>query len=256
MEKEYPILEYDPENEAIIEPRTLIKPLAGIPECCVICFFQDVINHFVEQGLAEEIKSLRSEMGHHPIYKLRYGNDQTVALFQPGVGAPLAAGFLEEVIALGCRKFIVCGGAGVLDRDIAMGHLIVPVSAVRDEGTSYHYLPPAREVSPSSKAVEVIEAVLKRRKVNYLLAKTWTTDGLYRETRQKVSLRKSEGCLTVEMEAAALFAVAQFRQVELGQILYSGDNLDGETWDSRDWDKNWSIREKLVGLAVEACLAL
>jgi purine-nucleoside phosphorylase len=92
--------------------------------------------------------------------------------------------------------------------------------------------------------------------VNYLLAKTWTTDAFYRETRQKVALRKAEGCLTVEMEAAAMFAVAQFRQVQIGQILYGGDNLDGEAWDSRDWVKRWSSREKLVGLAVEACLAL
>ncbi|MFC1976315.1 phosphorylase, partial [Chloroflexota bacterium] len=151
MEKEYPILEYDPENEAIIEPQKLLKPLEGMPEHCVICFFQDVIKHFVEQGLAEEIKSLRSEMGPHPIYKLQWGHHQPVTLFHPGVGAPLAAGILEEVIALGGRKFIACGGAGVLDRDIAVGHLIVSTAAIRDEGTSYHYLPPSREAVPSAK---------------------------------------------------------------------------------------------------------
>lgn len=256
MKKDYPILEYDAATAAIIEPQRLIEPLADIPEHCVICFFQDVINHFVEQGLAEEIKALNSEMGRHPIYRFHYGDDQSVALFHPGVGAPLAAGLLEEVIALGSKKFIACGGAGVLDREIAVGHLIVPIAAIRDEGTSYHYLPPAREVSPSPQAVAAIETVLKRRRVNYLLAKTWTTDAFYRETRQKVALRKSEGCLTVEMEAAAMFAVAQFRQVQIGQILYGGDNLDGEAWDSRDWVKRWSSREKLVGLAVEACLAL
>jgi uridine phosphorylase len=256
MKKDYPILEYDAATAAIIEPQRLIEPLADIPEHCVICFFQDVINHFGEQGLTEEIKALNSEMGRHPIYRFHYGDDQSVVLFHPGVGAPLAAGLLEEVIALGSKKFVACGGAGVLDREIAVGHLIVPIAAIRDEGTSYHYLPPAREVSPSPQAVAAIETVLKHRRVNYLLAKTWTTDAFYRETRQKVALRKSEGCLTVEMEAAAMFAVAQFRQVQIGQILYGGDNLDGEAWDSRDWVKRWSSREKLVGLAVEACLAL
>ena len=80
------------------------------------------------------------------------GDDERVALFHPGVGAPLAAGLLEEVIASGCKKFIACGGAGVLDREIAVGHLIVPTAAIRDEGTSYHYLPPGREVSPSPEA--------------------------------------------------------------------------------------------------------
>jgi len=256
MRKDYPILEYDPDVEALIEPRKTIKPLAGIPAHCVICFFQDVIDHFVEQGLAREIKSLNSEIGGHPIYEFQFGDHQPVALFHPGIGAPLAAGLLEEVIALGCSKFIVCGGAGVLDREIAVGHLVVPIAAVRDEGTSYHYLPPAREVTPSPQAVAAIEAVLKRRRVDYLRAKTWTTDAFFRETRQKIALRRSEGCLTVEMEAAAMFAVARFRKVHLGQILYGGDNLDNDTWDNRDWVKRWSVREQLVGLAVEACLAM
>ena len=58
----------------------------------------------------------------------------------------LAAGLLEEMIAWGCRKFIACGGCGVLAQEIAVGHLILVTSAVRDEGVSYHYLPPAREV--------------------------------------------------------------------------------------------------------------
>jgi purine-nucleoside phosphorylase len=111
-------------------------------------------------------------------------------------------------------------------------------------------------VSPAPEALAAIEMVLKRRNVDYLLAKTWTTDAYFRETRQKTALRKSEGCLTVEMEAAAMFAVAQFRGVQIGQILYGGDNLDNDAWDHRDWENRWSTREKLVGLAVEACLAM
>jgi uridine phosphorylase len=255
MKQAYPILEFDPSPDAVIEPGKTIEPIAGLPEHCVICFFHDVIAHFVEQGLVEEVKSLNSEMGRHPVYKLRL-NGHTVTLFHPGVGAPLAAGMLEGVIALGGRKFIACGGAGVLNRELAMGHLVVPTAAVRDEGTSYHYLPPEREVSPSPAAVVAIESVLKRHKVDYVLGKTWTTDAFYRETKAKIALRRSEGCLTVEMEAATMFAVAQFRQVQIGQILYSGDNLDGDDWDDRAWVKNWSVREKLVGLAVESCFAM
>jgi uridine phosphorylase len=248
-------LEFDPATEAIIEPGKTIERIADFPEHCVICFFYDVIAHFVEQGLAKKIRSLSSEMGRHPVYRLSL-DGHTVTLIHPGVGAPLAAGMLEGVIALGGRKFIACGGAGVLNRDMAMGHLVVPTSAVRDEGTSYHYLPPGREVSPSPEAVVAIESVLKRRNIDYCLGKTWTTDAFYRETKDKIALRRSEGCVTVEMEAATMFAVAQFRQMQIGQILYSGDNLDGDDWDDRDWDKNWSIREKLVGLAVEACLEI
>ncbi|MEM7113381.1 MAG: hypothetical protein AAF614_13175 [Chloroflexota bacterium] len=71
-----------------------------------------------------------------------------------------------------------------------------------------------------------------------------------------MALRKSEGCLAVEMEAAAMFAVARFRQVELAQILYSGDTIDGEQWEHRAWHTNWGVWELLVDLAAEACLTM
>jgi uridine phosphorylase len=254
-ENPFPILQFTDERQAIIEPAGHIQPLEGMPRQGVVTFFQDVIDHFVEQGLAEELTALESEMGPHPIY-VHEVQGQPVALIHPGVGAPLAAAILEETIALGCRNFVACGGAGVLDRTIAVGHLLVPISAVRDEGTSYHYLPPGREVEPTPEAVAAIERVLARHQVEYLLAKTWTTDGVYRETRARTALRRSEGCLSVEMEAAALFAVARFRNVKIGQILYGGDNLDSEAWDNRGWQSRWSIREKLVELAAEACLEL
>lgn len=250
-----PILEYDPSAEAILEPKRLIKPHPRMPEHGVITFFQDVIDHFVEQGLARELTALKSEMGRHPIY-VHPCRGQRVALFHPGIGAPLAAGMLEEVIALGCRKFIACGGAGVLNRTIAMGHVLVPTAAVRDEGTSYHYLPPAREVEPDPQALAAVEQTLQERRVEFLRVKTWTTDAIYRETRARMALRRAEGCAAVEMEAAALFAVARFRGVPLAQLLYGGDNLDTREWDSRDWQQSWSTREKLVELAAEACLRL
>ncbi len=250
----YPILEYDPAVEAIIEPSHVLKPM-DVAEHCVVCFFQEVIQDLVASGRAREVTKFISEMGDHPMYELEV-QGQRLAFFHPGVGAPLAAGILEEAIARGCRKFIACGGCGVLAPEIAVGHLLVPISAVRDEGTSYHYLPPAREVSASPEGVAAIEQVLKRRKVDYLLTKTWTTDAIYRETAERASLRKQEGCLAVEMEAASFFAVAQFRRVEFAQILYSGDMVIPGAWDSRDWVSRGSIRQQLFWLAAEACLAM
>ncbi|MBN1667602.1 MAG: hypothetical protein JW862_10955 [Anaerolineales bacterium] len=79
----------------------------------------------------------------------------------------------------------------------------------------------------------------------------------YRETLEKVKNRRAEGCLTVEMEAAAFFAVAQFRQVEFGQILYGGDDVSGQQeWDHRDWHQQYNVRERLFWLAAQACLKL
>jgi uridine phosphorylase len=254
MRQNYPILEFDPTRKAVIEPTEIIQP-AGVAERAVICFFQDVLSQLVEQGTLRQVARAKSEIGEHPFYELAM-DDQTLTVFHPGVGAPLAAGLLEEAIAKGCAKFIACGAAGVLNREMAVGHVVVPTAAVRDEGTSYHYLAPAREAHPTGEAVEAIARVLERREVPYVAGKTWTTDAFYRETPEKVRLRREEGCITVEMEAAAFFAVAQFRGVTFGQILYGGDDVSGETWDARHWNTRASVREKLFWLAAEACLEL
>lgn len=254
MQAEYPILEFDASRTAIIEPQNVVKKV-DVPEHCVICFFQDVITKVVQQHNGEVVARQRSEVGSHPLFRLELAG-QPFALFHAGVGAPMVAALLEEVIARGCRKFIACGSAGVLDRQIAMGHVIVPEAAIRDEGTSYHYLPPGREVAAAPEAVSAIRSVLEEHAVPHLVSKTWTTDAIYRETRPKMQARRAEGCLVVEMEAAAFFAVARFRGVPFGQLLYGGDLLDGDAWDSRKWTKNASVREKLLWLAAEACLRL
>lgn len=254
MKKEFPILEFDDTSNAIIEPKKIIQRI-DIPEHVVICFFNDVIERLKNKGKVKLVTHLKSEMGLHPIYELQFDNKR-VALFHPGIGAPLSAGMMEEVIALGGEKFIACGGAGVLDKAIAVGYIIVPVSAIRDEGTSYHYLPPSREVQVNYKAIESIKKVLLKHNCKYLLAKTWTTDAMYRETVNKVNLRKAEGCLTVEMECSAFCAVAEFRDVVFGQILYGGDDVSCEEWNSRCWNDRTDVREAIFEFAVEACLNL
>jgi uridine phosphorylase len=251
---DFPILEHDPSPDAMIEPSRVLSPI-DIPRHCVLCFFQDVIAGLRERGLLRVVYTLGSEMGPNPVYELAVEGHR-LALMHPGVGAPLAGGFTDELIALGCQAFIACGGAGVLAPDLVVGHVVLPVSAVRDEGTSYHYLPPSREVAPSPEAVTAIEATLRRHGIPYVTGKTWTTDGFYRETAARVARRRDEGCLTVEMEAAALFAVGRFRGVTAGQLLYCGDDLSGAEWDGREWRDRSSIRERLFWLAAEACLML
>ena len=253
--QDYPILEFDPIPEAVIEPSKIIKSIDA-PEHCVITFFSEVIEKLHAEGKSKIIAHRRWADMDRPLYELEF-QGQRLAAFHPGVGAALACGLLEETIPLGCRKFIACGGCGVLDREIAVGHLIVPTTAVRDEGASYHYLPPGREAQASPEAVSAIEKVLRANKIPYIPGKTWTTDGPYRETPEKVRLRRSEGCIAVEMEAAGFFAVAQFRGVTLGQILYGGDDVSGEgDWDNRYWQNKITLRERLFWLAAEACLLL
>ena len=172
------------------------------------------------------------------------------------LGAAGSAALLEELIAMGFKKFIVCGAAGVLQKGIQVGHLVLPYAAVRDEGVSYHYIEPAREIECDANTLSTISQFLDQEKIPYIKAKTWTTDAFYRETEDKVALRVSEGCVTVEMECAAFYAVSEFRGVQLGQILFGGDDLSGVEWDSRRWVSREEIRRSLVALSLKTCLLL
>ncbi len=251
--KEIPLLEYDP-GPAVIEPH-IAQSQVPFPERCVMCFFAEQIEALVQAGQAQLLASFQSEIGPHPVYLLRRDGEE-IALMHPGVGAPLSAGLLEELIVSGGRKIIVCGGCGVLQHEIVVGHLLVVDDAVRDEGTSYHYLPPSRRVAADEQATEAIRRTLEEEQIPYLRVTTWTTDAFYRETPAKVQLRREEGCLCVEMEAAALFAVAQFRGVSLGQLLYAGDDVSGTVWDSRRWHLRGEARASVLELALRACSRL
>jgi uridine phosphorylase len=250
----YPILEFDPTPEAFIEPAKVIRP-RDVPEHCVICFFKEVLDKVIAQCNARILVPNHWEDGPHPLYEISH-QGRRLAFFHPGVGAPLAAGLLEEVIGFGCRKFIACGGGGVLQKDIAVGHIVVVSGAVRDEGVSYHYLLPDREVIANEMGIQALVKTLTSRGVPYQIGKTWTTDAPYRETTNKIIQRKKDGCLIVEMESAALIAVSQFRKVIFGQAVYGGDDLSGVEWDNRDWQSRNEVRESLFWLCADACLTL
>lgn len=249
-----PILEYDPAPSAIINPRgpRLSEPT---PTRAVLCFFQDVLKNLLNAGQLTQIGSLNSEIGLNPVYALDYAG-QRLLVAHPGVGAPLAAGYLDELIAVGVQKCIACGGCGVLDHDIAVGYPVILTAAVRDEGTSYHYLPPAREAQPSAAAVEALQQACQQANQPFRLGKAWTTDALYRETVARRALRQAEGCLVVEMEAAAFFAVAEFRQITFGQLVYGGDLVVPEGWDPRAWVDRGDDRTRLFWLAAAAAAQL
>ncbi len=245
-----PILEFDPALKAILEP-SITRSITGMPAKGVLCFFSDVLQELAGEGKLVEIGHLKSEMGPNPLYVLEK-DGQRLFVFHPGVGAPLAGAFMEELIAIGARQFIACGGCGVLKPEIAAENLVVIDSAVRDEGTSYHYLPPSRQVDASLRLTNLLAAVLKEENLPFHVAKTWTTDAIYRETPARRESRLADGCAVVEMEAAALFAIAQFRGVEIGQIVYGGDLVVPEGWDHRGWQGRTEARRSLFWLAVKA----
>jgi len=101
--------------------------------------------------------------------------------------------------------------------------------------------------------VKRLQTYFETQHIPYVMGKTWTTDAFYRETRDKIALRKSEGAIMVEMEQAAMMAVSEFRKIEYGAILYGGDDVSKEVWDSRGWRSREDIRLELTNHALE-CL--
>lgn len=251
MEERYPILNFDP------DPISIINPPQGevLPSKLVVCFFKDVVERVASEYQAVIAHTFRTEGGLYPVYEIEYKGER-IAFLQPGIGAPLGAGLLEQSIGLGARKVIACGGCGVLDKNIAVGHVLLPTESYRDEGVSYHYLPSSPTVKIEEDVLKVMENVLLENKVDFIKTKCWTTDAFYRETVGKTAHYKAKGCLAVEMELSALAAVAKFRGVKFGQYLYAGDTVVPEGWDKRGWVERSDVREFLFFLAMEACLRI
>jgi uridine phosphorylase len=214
----------------------------------VLTFFSKELARLYEDCKLEKIHTLRTEMGDHNIYKFM-GED--IGVFALGVGAPLAAGLFEELIALGAEEFLCCGGAGTLI-DKELGCLVVVSEGVRDEGTSYHYIEPERTIKTNEKVLKQLKTTLLDMRVDYIVGKTWTTDAFYRETRDKKNMRLYEGCITVDMEFTALCAVSEFRKVKFAQILYCGDDLSRDVWDGREWNTQVMFRKDLIYVVKEA----
>ena len=152
------------------------------------------------------------------------------------------------------KKIVSAGSCGALV-DLPENAFMVPVKALRAEGTSYHYLHPSRYVEPDPQIVQSIEAVLERKQIPYTECMTWTTDGFFRETKDMVEYRKKEGCSVVEMECSALAACAKRRGAQFGQLLFTADTLaDSSQYDAREWGA--SSFEKALHLLFEIALEM
>ena len=249
---DHPLFEFDPSPEAVINP-SIHKPMLGFPDRAVMCWFGNVVRDRTV-GI-EPVHNVPFEHGDHAICVIDHKGVE-VALISPGVGAPAAVTSLEIVISLGATQIIGCGGAGIVRPGFDVGHVIVPTGAIRDEGTSYHYAPADVAVAPHPRALAAIDDVLTEGGVPHDRGLTWTTDAIFRETAAKVARRREQGCITVEMEAASMFAAAAFRGVVYAQLLYAGDDVSATEWDHRDWEKQSSARDRLLDLALDAVIRL
>jgi len=169
------------------------------------------------------------------------------------IGSPMAAGIIEELGYYGIQNFIAYGTAGCIDKNFDTETMLVVERAIRDEGTSYHYLPPSLYIETDVIITNAIEQVLIRHSIKYEKGTTWTTDALYRETIKRTSKRLEQGAVSVEMECAGFAAAAKRMGLRFGQFLFFSDRIcvnNGWKW-LQESASSGDMKAKLIPLGIE-----
>jgi len=197
------------------------KPPVGV----IFCYSKSLMEYVLENHKTTKVEGFYGEM-----YLLDETNKKVAIIGKFGIGSPVVATLLEELIAFGVKKFMSIGTAGTLQKNITTGSLMVCEKAIRDEGTSHHYLKHSKYAYASKKITNKIKKSLDKFQQKYFIGTSWTVDAPYRETVSEAKQYQKDGVATVEMEASALFAVAQYRNVELGAIFTISDSLAELQW--------------------------
>lgn len=235
--------EFDTDKQAIINPDMVNEPIKNFPETVVTCFARGTFERTLKELPHKHLVTTSVANLDIPIYEIDFDGHK-LGFFNSYVGAAGCVAVLEDLIVMGMKNLVVFGTCGVLDSSIAETSIIIPRAALRDEGTSFHYLSPSDEIMVNQDFHEDFKAFLDCQNVSYTEGKVWTTDGIYRETADKMAKRKAQGAICVDMECSAIAALADFRKINHFQFFYSADNLDAEIWDERTLSNDADLETK------------
>ena len=229
-----PILERDENPRAIINHD---RHDVALPCRAVFAFLGDPVDEYAASVGAEILEVYHTIGRDTNIYRIRH-QGQELCLCRAPLGGSAAVQLLDFLLGHGVRQVIAVGSCGALE-PIPENAFLLPEKALRDEGTSYHYLAPSRFVETSSRLRRTLAETLSAGKLSFRECMTWTTDAFYRETEAMTAYRREEGCTVVEMECASMAACASFRGAEFAQLLYTADSLaDAANYDARSWGES------------------
>lgn len=214
-------------EEGLLKPQNLIKDKTEYPFSMIMTWQRQIIEAIDKKYGLNKIGTFRCGLA-CPVYETKIKKERLGVVLLP-IGAPVAAGFMEEYIIRGVMRFVCIGYAGSLNSKAREG-LVVPTQVYRDEGTSWHYAPhdkPWIDVISAKKLDEILTDL----GVPHVCGRVWSTDAFYRETPSAVKMMQEQNCLCVDMECAANMAVAQYRGVQCFQMLFGADRLDSDLWD-------------------------
>lgn len=214
--------------EALFSPAAAVAEQDdGLPDVppAVILGFQDVLYEEVADRADDAVNVVRGQSVHRL-------NDDVGFVGDFGIGAPVTAIVTENLLAAGAEVVCILGGCGCLQRSIPPNDAILPTRAIRDEGVSYHYLPPDEEVRATPELVDALDASLSDAGVETHRGPTWTTSAYYRETVPEIERYAEEGVVSLGMETAAMLAVAEYRGAGAAVVHEIGDHLTPDEWES------------------------
>lgn len=236
------------DSKVMIEPEMVYGKVDRNDKVCIVTFSKNVIDTMIKKLNMKQVAFCRGINGGLPVYGFNYQGIEMFAFMAP-VTSAAAATFLDEVRALtGASKYIVFGSCGVLNNDIVKNRLIVPTESYRDEGVSYHYAKASDYIN--MKNADKLAEIFEQLNVSYIKGKNWTIETLYRETQKEVDLRKSEGCICVEMEAAGLQALFDYRNCDFYTFFFGGDDLDCEDWDMANLGNDVEKENQMIGFEI------
>ena len=242
------LLEFDPELEAVLEPNheKKINNFHFQPKLLFAFLTPDVIGDFLARHPHKKIGFFDCFEGETPIYEVDL-DEEKITFCQAKIGAAAAVMLLDWLISYGVKQILAIGSAGCLV-ELPENYFLVPTRAIRDEGTSFHYMKPGTYIDLKSEFLTKTKKLLSQEGFKVEEVTTWTTDGFFRETVKKVKQAKELGASSVEMECAAMAACAQFREADFAQILFTADSLkDLENHDDRGWGRD--AHEAAINLA-------
>lgn len=211
-----------------------------------ILVFNKNINKTLFKGI-KKIGEIRSGEDTRPIYAYK-----GVLIVAPFVGSANASAIMEELNVLGLKNYIAAGSAGLIDTNLDESKLLVVNRAIRDEGSSYFYAPPALYASTSPQLTNAITNTLKSQNIPFEIGTTWTVECFYKESKARIEKRRKQGAVAVEMECATWCAVAEHLGVNFGQILYFSDKVINEDWNRNKIGRdNVDLKNKITLLCVE-----
>jgi purine-nucleoside phosphorylase len=216
------MIEYDPDRKTVFGPCDL--KLDAKPTKCLLIFDDEIWEDLVLPNKDLETFPVTNAFGRtFDTYRYIEVDGEKILLVYPTMGAAGCVCDTELLIASGINKIVAFGTCGRLSEDTAQNTIILPTSAYREEGTSYHYLPDEDEISVDEDALKNAEDVFGEHGFVYEKGKVWTTDAVYRETEGKVKLMQERGCIGVEMELSALLALAKYRDIKFTEFLIGED---------------------------------